>query len=236
MLRRSARLLFLPSLVVVVCAGVLAGAFWPVHANLQSSQDFAASSVPIYINDFELFSSATAPPNSSNSNSSKKPGEKGTPAQVFDATDVPSMQARRLMDFFTTTLLENFKKNGYTAALRQGHAQEEKGALISGVFAEPDAKNRIRRAMLGAGAPGVTMFLYVGTFNLARPSQPLYLPATEQNADSRYGPIITINNYIPMAKFELSKSPTEKEVQEISIQIVRNVSNLLQANAAAFAQ
>ena len=104
------------------------------------------------------------------------------------------------------------------------------------MFAEPDAKNRIRRAMLGGGSPGVTMLLYVGIFNLARPDQPLYQPATEQNPDARYGPIITLNNYIPLAKFELSKNPSEQEVQKICIQIVENLSNLLTTNPTAFAQ
>lgn len=235
MLRGSARLLLLPVLTLTGSV-FLAGTFWPVRANRQSSQDFSTSSVPIYINDFELFSSATNPPNSKNSDSTQKAGEQGTPALVFSASDVPGIQARRLMDFFTNTLLDDFKKRGYTASRRQSHPQADKGALISGVFAEPDAKNRIRRAMLGGGAPGTTMILYVGTFNLGRPSEPLYLPAAEQNSDARYGPIISLNNYIPLARFELSKYPTEKEVQEISIQIVQNVSNLLQANPSAFAQ
>lgn len=231
MIRHSA-LMFLLFASYVVCGGLLSGRFCPVRANLQAPQDSSVTSVPIYVSDFELFSSAT----SSNSDSSKKPAEKGTPVTVFSASDAPSIQARRLMDFFTTTLLENLRKSGYTAAHRQGQTQADKGALLRGVFAEPDAKNRIRRAMLGGGSPGATMLLYVGTFNLARPSQPLYLPATEQNADSRYGPIITVNNYIPMAKFELSKSPTEEEVQKISAQIVQSLSGLLQANPAAFNQ
>lgn len=235
MLRRCAPLFLLPALLFTG-GGLLAGAFWPAPRNLQSSQDSSTSSVPIYINDFELFSSATNLPNTSDADSSKKSDEKETPVPVFDASEVPGTQARRLMDFFTLTLLDNFKKSGFTAARRQWHTQADKGALISGVFAEPDAKNRIRRAMLGGGAPGVTMLLYVGTFNLARPSEPLYLPAIEQNSDSRYGPIITMNNYIPMVKFELSKHPAEKEVQEISLQIVQSVASLLQANSAAFAQ
>ncbi len=235
MFRRFAPLLLLCALILV-CGGLLAGAFWPVRANQQSAQDSSASSVPIYISDFELFSSATAPPNSGDSDLSKQSGEKGTPPPVFNATDAPSTQARRLMDYFADALLDNLKKSGYTAARRRGNAQPDKGILISGVFAEPDAKNRIRRAMLGGGAPGTTMLLYVGTFNLARPSEPLYLPAAEQNPDSRYGPIISLNNYIPMARFELSKNPTEKEVQEISVQIVHNLSNLLQANPAALAE
>ncbi len=234
MFDRSRRPLLLP--VLILAGGVLLAGGGTVRAKLQSAQGFSSSSVPIYINDFELFASATNPPNSKNSDSSKKPNDPGSPVPVFSTADVPGMQARRLMDFFANTLVDDFKKRGFTVSRRQLHPQADKGALISGVFAEPDAKNRIRRAMLGGGAPGATMVLYVGTFNLGRPSEPLYLPAAEQNSDARYGPIISLNNYIPMARFELSKSPTEKEVQEISIQIVQNVSNLLQSNPAAFAE
>ncbi|MGB2626374.1 MAG: DUF4410 domain-containing protein [Candidatus Acidiferrum sp.] len=235
MLQRSPRL-FAFSLLVVAAAVPLTGRLWPVQAKSQSVQDHSPSSVPIYINDFELFASATNPPSAKNSDSSKKTDEPGTPALVFDTADVPGIQARRLMDYFADTLVDDFKKRGYNASRRQLHPQADKGALISGVFAEPDAKNRIRRAMLGGGAPGATMILYAATFNLGRPSEPLYLPAAEQNSDARYGPIISLNNYIPMARFELSKYPTQKEVQEISIQIVQNVSKLLEANPAAFAQ
>jgi hypothetical protein len=45
-----------------------------------------------------------------------------------------------------------------------------------------------------------------------------------------------MNNYVPLAKFELSKNPSEQEVRKICIQIVENLSNLLRTNPAAFAQ
>ncbi len=232
---RSARLFLLP--VLLLAGGVLpAGPARPGRSGQQSSRDSSAASVPIYINDFELFSSATNPSGSRNSDTPQKTDAQGTPVLVFNPADRPGIQARRLMDFFSITLLDEFKKRGFAASRRQLHPQADKGALVGGVFAEADAKNRIRRAMLGGGAPGQTMILYVATFNLARPSEPLYLPATEQNSDARYGPIISLNNYLPMARFELSKNPTEKEVQEISSQIVQNVSSLLEANPAAFAQ
>jgi Domain of unknown function (DUF4410) len=235
-MRRHSALLFLLPVLVALSGGLLSGTLWPIHANGQPWQDSSVTSVPIYVSDFELFSSATSPQSSSDSDSTKKSGGKGGPVPVFSAFDAPSIQARRLMDFFTLTLLEKFKTGGYTSVHRQGQSPADKGVLLRGVFAEPDAKNRIRRAMLGGGSPGATMLLYVGTFNLARPTDPLYLAAMEQNPDSRYGPIITVNNYIPMVKFELSKNPTEEEVQKISTQIVQNLSTLLQANPAAFNQ
>jgi hypothetical protein len=232
---RSARL-FLLLVLFVFCGGLSSGIFWPAHANLQSPQDFSPTSVPVLVSDFELFSSATSSPDSGSSDSSTKSVAKDGPPTVFDPSDAAPLQARRLMDFFSTTLAQDLKKSGYSATRQQGHAQQDKGVQIRGVFAEPDAKNRIRRAMLGGGSPGVTMLLYVGIFNLARPDQPLYQPATEQNPDARYGPIITMNNYVPLAKFELSKNPSEQEVRKICIQIVENLSNLLRTNPTAFAQ
>ncbi len=140
------------------------------------------------------------------------------------------------MDFFATTLVQEFQKAGYTAARQDASTRPESGVLLRGVFGEADARNRIRRAMLGGGAPGSRLLLYVGTFNLARPDQPLYQPAAVQNTEVRYGPVITLNNYIPLVKFEISKNPTEAEVQRIAKQIVQNLSTLLKSNPTAFSQ
>jgi hypothetical protein len=195
-------------------------------------QDFSPSSVPVVVGDFELFASAIAPPSSDNS---KKPPPKDAPPAVFELSDVPSIQARRLMDFFSASLVQAFQKAGYSAA-RQGNSSAADGVLLRGVFAEVDAHNRIRRAILGGGTPGANLLLYVGTFNLARPDQQLYQQAVTQNPDSRYGPIITLNNYIPLVKFELSKNPTEDEVRKICIRIVQNLDTLLRTNPSAFSQ
>ena len=35
----------------------------------------------------------------------------------------------------------------------------------------------------------------------------------------RYGPIITLNNYIPLVKFDLSKNPTEEEVRKAAVSL-----------------
>lgn len=202
-----------------------------------AAQDSPPIAVPVLISDFELFSSATTPPPDSNSSdASKKLPPKDAPPAVFELSDIPSIQARRLMDFFALTLVQSFQKAGYNAARQQGNSVSSSGILLRGVFAEADARNRIRRAILGGGAPGAKLLLYVGTFNLARPDQPLYQPAVEQNPDSRYGPIITVNNYIPLIKFEMSKNPTEDEVRKISSEIVQNLAALLKTNPAAFAK
>ena len=57
-----------------------------------------------------------------------------------------------------------------------------------------------------------------------------------QSADSRYGPVITPNAYVPMVKYEVPKNPTEEDVRKVCDDMVRNLTALLSANPAAFAQ
>jgi hypothetical protein len=150
-------------------------------------------------------------------------------------TDLPSVQARRLTDFFTATLLQILQKKGYNATRASGQ-NASSGAMIRGVFAETDAKNRIRRALLGGTSANSKFSLYVGIFNLNRPDQPLYELAQEQPGGNQFGPVITLNNYIPLAKYELDKDPTEEDVRKICAQIAASLTALLAANPSAFSQ
>lgn len=208
----------------------------------QPSQGFAATSVPVYVSDFELFAAPSPPPAKASSPTSEKKagtasGTKDSPAAVLQDEDAPSIQARRLMDFLSTSLVESLKKSGYTASRRIATSTSTgNGVLLRGVFAESDYQNRIRRAILGAGAPGAKFFLYVGTFNLSRPDQPLYQVAPVQSPDNRYGPVITLNSYIPLVKYELLKNPAEDDVRKMCDEIVRNLTTLLNSNPAAFSQ
>jgi Domain of unknown function (DUF4410) len=210
----------------------------------RQSQDSSPTSVPVLVSYFELFAVGGAPPRrSSPAAQSKKPaatsGTKDAPPPVLQDTDSPAQQARQLMDLFSDTLVESLQKAGYKAVRRAasgGTSGTGKGLALRGVFAEPDDLNRIRRAILGSSAPGAKFLLYVGSFNLSRPEQPLYQLATVQSADSRYGPIITPNAYIPLIKYEIPKNPTEEDVRKVCDDIVRNLTTLLNANPAAFAQ
>lgn len=198
------------------------------------AQDNSTPSIPLFVDDFDLSAAPATRPNPTDA--TKTPPAKDAPPPVFQPSDVPSVQARRLMDFFAITLVQDFQKAGYSATRQRSGALPTAGVLLRGVFGEADARNRIRRAMLGGGAPGARLLLYVGTFNLARPDQPLFQTVSAQSPDGRYGPVITLNNYIPLARFEVSKYPTEEEVRKISKQIVENLNTLLKTNSAAFAQ
>ena len=155
------------------------------------------------------------------------------PASRLNETDPPSQQARHLIDFFNLTLVQTLQKNHFTA-VRASTAPPNSGILISGIFAEADPQNRVRRGLIGSAAPGSKFILYVGVANLSRPRQPLYQPAPVQDQDPRYGPVITLNNYIPLTKFEVDKNPTEEDVRKICAEIVANLIALLAANPAAF--
>lgn len=159
-----------------------------------------------------------------------------SPLPLVDGdADLPSVQARRLTDFFSETLLQMLQKKGYNAARTSGQ-NPSSGALIRGVFAETDAKNRVRRALLGGTSLNPKFLLYVGIFNLARPDQPLYELAQEQPGGAQFGPVITLNNYIPLAKYELDKNPSDDDVRKICAQIVASLTALLKANPDTFSQ
>ena len=191
-----------------------------------------AKKVPIYLRDFEL---ASAPAPRANAKAPAGAPSDKAKALIYAESDPPSVQARRVVDAFASTLVNAFQRNGYTAARQTGDLPSE-GVLLQGVFAEADRRNRIRRAILGAGSPRPTFILYVGVFNLSRQGQPLYQTAPAQSADSHYGPVISLNAYVPMAKFEVPKEPTEEDVRKICEQIASQLTSLLVRNPNAVSQ
>jgi hypothetical protein len=282
------------SLFAKICVvGGLIGALGVPGSYAQSkAPDSEAASVPVLVSDFEMNSVPVRPKPPAGTPGAPEKAKPEAPL-VYGDTDVPSAQARRLMDYFATTLVQTLEKKGFHAARASG-PNPAAGALIRGVFAEPDAMNRIRRALLGGGSPNARFLLYVAIFNLARQEQPLYQPATNQTSsngdeptlplnncisvgmsqvsksfteaglqkicnqlhlaafhpageerpdhqaaavpapDTAYGPIITLNNYVPMAKYEVDKNPTEEDVQKICNQIAASLMALLEKNPQAF--
>ena len=215
-----------------VAAALVFGGLLPFLAMRSGAQSDSsdAKRVPIYLSDFELDSAVgsrpahTAPASPDQANQSAN--------LIFSDKDPASVQARRLVDAFGTILADSFRKSGYTV-LRQGASVPSSGLLLRGVFAEPDEQNHIRRALLGTSAPGPSFTLYVGAFNLGHQDQPLYLPAVVQSPDPRYGPVITLNAYVPMVKFDVPKNPTDEDVRKICGEIVSQLTALLTQNPNA---
>ncbi|HEY2820671.1 MAG TPA: DUF4410 domain-containing protein [Candidatus Acidoferrum sp.] len=142
-------------------------------------------------------------------------------------------QAGRLVDFMAITLIKELQRAGYSAhRLRPEDSRPTDGIRISGIFAEPDPQNRLRRAVMGTITPEGKMALFVGIANLARPEQPIYA-AAEPGGATRAGSVITVSSYAPVARFELGKATTEKAVRDTAAGIVADLNALLSANVIA---
>jgi hypothetical protein len=142
-------------------------------------------------------------------------------------------QAGRLIDFMSITLVKELERAGYSAhRLKPGDSRPTDGIRISGIFAEPDEQNRLRRAVIGTFTPDGKMSLFVGIANLARPDQAIYAAADPSGAN-RAGAVITVSSYAPVARFEIGKSTTEKAVKDTAAGIVADLNTLLGANVVA---
>jgi uncharacterized protein DUF4410 len=192
----------------------------------------APQNVTVYVRDFELsvasanvIAAMKPAPGTVNNRQTLSPTQQERALQA---------QAQTIKDLVANTLVDTLRKDGYVSARQQG--KPEKGIVLDGVFAEADGKNRIRRALLGGGAQGTKYILYVGTFDQKSLNQPLYKEAPVQERDEQYGPLITLNAYIPLAKYEIDKDATEEDIQKICGQMARNLTTLLSRNPAAVAQ
>jgi hypothetical protein len=192
----------------------------------------APQNIAVYVRDFEL----TVPTVNDISVRKPAPGTNGNKNPMSPAQEAEALQtqARNIKDFVANTLVDTLRKNGYNSSREQGKPAH--GVLLEGIFAEPDGKNRIRRALLGGGAPGTKFILYVGTFDQKSLNQPLYKEAVVQEPDPHYGPVITMNAYVPLAKYEIDKDATEEDIQKMCGQIAANLTALLTRNPAAAAQ
>jgi hypothetical protein len=229
---------------VVLLAGVVA-ALLPGNARHvpkpfsgAASSDFNPKSVHVYVSLFDINAAPGKEPAAiTQVPAPQKPQPGGRPSgqspHVLQDAETSPKQADRLKAFFGDTLVQALRKNGFNAA-PQGSSRPEKGVLLKGVFAEVDSQNHNCLAILGGTTSASRFALYVGAYNLARPDQPLYRVMTMENCDAQFGPLISLNNYIPMEKYEVSRSPTEDEVRKVCGQVVANLRALLSVNSAAF--
>src|SRR5262249_13206263 len=128
--------------------------------------------------------------------------------------DMAAEQAGRLVDFMAITLIADLKHAGYSVhRLRPEDSRPTAGIRISGIFAEPDQQNRLRRAVMGTFSPNGKMSLFVGIANLARPEQAIYA-AAEPGGANRAGAVISVSSYAPVARFDIAKAVTEKAVRD----------------------
>jgi hypothetical protein len=202
------------ALVLLVLAGVS-----PRIANSGQSETPAPQGVAVYVADFELPTAVRDHPS---------PGDKDELEKDLH------LRSHQIQDDFAETLVETLLKQGYSSSRKQD--LPGKGILLQGVFAEPDQKNRIRRALLGSGSPGTKVMLYVGAFDQKSVNQPLYREAPVQEPDPNYGPVITLNVYIPTGNYEIGKDASQEDIRKICVQIGADLTVLLQRNPAWVAQ
>jgi hypothetical protein len=205
----------------------------------QSSQQPAATPEPdkskiVYVSDFEL--------DAVDANGKLQKSVPAIPPSAAAQLDPkreqgPVEKAGRLVDFMSATLVKELEKAGYSAhRLRPGETRPTDGIRISGIFGEPDDQNRLRRAVMGPITGDGRMALFVGISNLARPDQALYEAADPRSGETKAGATITVSSYAPVAKFEIEKNTTEKQVKDTATGIVADLSALLSANVAALTQ
>jgi Domain of unknown function (DUF4410) len=220
----------------------------------QVSNGSPASSIVVYVSDFELevlngrvprrpttrtstsptSSTASSVPSTTQKNtppgsSSKKPA----PVQTTDsqADETPTEQADKLVNIMAESLVTALEKAGYKVKrLRMGQALPAEGLHIRGVFAEPDEQNRVRRLLVGTDPMTPKMLLYVGVNNLSRPQQPLYELANPPSNDGKHGPVITVTSYSPAVRFEMDRNAADDDFKKIASEIVADLNALLIAN------
>ena len=238
----TARAYLISSLMLLagVVAALLPGS--ARHASNLSSgapgSDFNPKSVRVYVTLFDINAAPDKEPaaiTQAPAPQKPQPGARasGESPRVLQDAETNYKQAERLKTFFGDALVQALLKTGFNA-MPLGSSHPDKGVLIKGVFAEVDSQDHNCLAILGGTTRAPSFVLYVGAYNVARPDQPLYRVMTMENCDAQYGPVISLNNYIPMDKYEVSKSPTEDEVRKVCAQIVANLRALLSVNPAAF--
>ena len=163
-----------------------------------------------------------------------KPDAKADSKPELRKEETPAERAVRFTEFVSTALISELERAGYVARrLQPGETRPDEGIRISGVFAEPDEQNRLRRAVIGAGPTVGQMALFVSIGNLARPDQTLYAVVDPKTAGNNVGPVITVSAYAPVARFEMPKNVTEKAVRDAATSIVTNLTLLLRTNVAS---
>jgi hypothetical protein len=209
-----------------VLAGLFAIAAVSASLYSYSSATKPQGSTPlVYVADFELPAVLPAARRAATVNSP-------SPAE-----DEPDVLAKHIISFLKADITQELKKSGYSVEpFQPAGTRPGSGVLMRGVFTEPDEYNRVRRVILGSGSPSSKLVLYVGLTNLARPDQPLYemVPANAPGppVETRFGPLITITSYSPVASFDLSRRPSDDDLKRVASDIAGRFAALIASNPA----
>ena len=140
----------------------------------------------------------------------------------------PQVQARKLVDLMSKSIVGDLRKAGYKAQrLAAAESLPLVGTWVHGVFTEVDEGNRRQRAVVGFGAGQSTMDLYVTLTDLSQPKKPLYTEEKHDDSGKKVGAVVTMNPYVAAAKFVMEKNAPENTVKktasEISADVVKHL-------------
>jgi len=223
-------------------------------AQAQSAVLAPAGSPVTYVSDFDLDVVVRKPAQQPTRRTTPTPTPGGAPgaatasskaassarstASSSDVKEItPADRANALINDVSESLIRALREAGYQAQRLPADSPLPKvGLRLRGVFAEADERNRARRLLIGGEPVSPGILLYVGVNNLSRPEQPLYALADPPIPDPRHGPVITVTSYAPAIRFELSREPSDEELNKMSRQVAASLASLLNANRLSLAQ
>ena len=229
------------------CFFVFAGTFLPRVWGSAAQSPASGVKPTVYVSDFEL---DVAPPNhaiqalgnAQTSPISTPPTAAGARAQRPGTKPLTPEQekhkhAHELVNWMSVTLMAELQKAGYTAnRLPAGDGRPGSGVAIRGLFAEIDNENHWHRALIRGADDSGKMQAVVSVANLARPEQAMYEIAPLPGNEAKPGAVITLSPYVPLTKYEIDKQADQAAFQIVASHIVRDLTELLAANPAAWTQ
>lgn len=198
----------------------------------EPKSDAQPQSTVVYVSDFEL---DVAP---AKEEKSPPRGDAATaPGAEPKKTETAAEQAKRLVDGFSTNLVTALERAGYTVhRLRPGDPRPESGVRIQGVFVQVDEQSRLRKALIGSGLEPAALQLFFCISNLERPDQGFYEISGPKSGDNKFGPVITLSPYAPIAKLDVDREANDQALRDLSAQMVADLTGLLKANPMAASQ
>ena len=183
----------------------------------------------IYVTDFELDSASAAADMERPATGAPQENASAPPAGVSPKANASLAQAQHLVKLMSDNLLKDFAKAGYTTKLlHPSDPRPDDGFLITGVFAQVDADNRLRRAVIGSGQSAETFQLYVAAKDIAQFTPPLYTAAPADPSGAKPGAVIELNPNADALKYSMEADITDKDIkqtaQRVSAELVKRIN------------
>lgn len=128
----------------------------------------------------------------------------------------PDGNARQIVDLMSDSLVRDLEQGGIPARrLAPGASLPRTGWLVRGVFTEASEGSRVRRAVIGFGAGGTDLEVWVNIADLKNGHpQPFYQLEAVASSRKTPGAIVTKNPYVAAAKFVMSRRDLPRNVKQ----------------------